>query len=103
MAIRTLIFVFYNSATKFKDWLHTQKDFVEATVREEMNDGTAQSTIDRHTRLAQRLDGVANFIEVRILKTDTEAKKDMMSTNKENYNKSEFTNTANVFGGSIEF
>jgi hypothetical protein len=104
MTIRTLIFVFFNSAVKLKDWLRVQKDFIEATTRTEMNDGNvSQNVIEKRTKLAQKLEGIANFIEVRILKTDTDAKKDMMSTNKENYNKSEFTNTANAFGGSIEF
>ena len=104
MAIRTLIAVFFNSAAKMKDWLHIQKEFVEANVRQEMEEGkVSNNVIEKHKKLADKLEAIANFIEIRIFKTDIAAKKDIMESNKDNYNKSDFTNPKFGFGGSIEF
>lgn len=104
MAIRTLILVFFNSAAKLKDWVRIQKEFVEADIRQEMEEGkVSNNVIEKHKRLADRLEGIANFIEIRIFKTDIAAKKDMMESNRDNYNKSDFTNPSFGFGGSIEF
>ena len=104
MAIRTLITVFFNSAAKMKDWLHVQKEFVEANIRQEIEEGkVSNNVIEKHKRLADKLEGIANFIEIRIFKTDVAAKKDIMESNKDNYNKSDFTNPKFGFGGAIEF
>ena len=104
MAIRTLITVFFNSAAKLKDWLHVQKEFVEANVRQEIEEGkVSNNVIEKHKRLADKLEGIANFIEIRIFKTDIAANKDMVESNRDNYNKSDFTNPSFGFGGSIEF
>lgn len=103
MAIRTLVFVFYNSSAKIKDWCKNQKEFIEADIRSEINDGKASdNVIEKHQKLARKLESVANFIELRILKTDAAAKKDMLESNRDNYNKSDFTNPVG-FGGAIEF
>lgn len=104
IAIRELIVVFFNSAMKMKDYLRTQKEFVDATISQELQDGTPDAVINKHQKLAERLEGIANFIEVRVLKTNTDAKKDLESTNKENYSKQDLnTQPSNGFGGSIEF
>lgn len=103
IAIRELIIVFFNSATKMKDYLKTQKEFVDATISQELQDGTPDSVIKKHQKLADRLEGIANFIEVRILKTNSDAKKDLESANKKNYSKQELTSQPAGFGGEIEF
>lgn len=103
IAIRELIIVFFNSATKMKDYLRTQKEFVDATISQELQDGTPDSVVKKHQKLADRLEGIANFIEVRILKTNGDAKKDLESANKENYSKQELTSQPAGFGGEIEF
>lgn len=104
IAIRELIIVFFNSATKMKDYLRTQKEFVDATISQELQDGTPEAVIKKHQKLADRLEGIANFIEVRILKTNSDAKKDLEAANKENYSKQELTSQpSGGFGGGIEF
>lgn len=104
IAIRELIVVFFNSATKMKDYLRTQKEFVDATISQELQDGTSETVIKKHQKLADRLEGIANFIEVRILKTNGDAKKDLETANKENYSKQELTSQpVGGFGGEIEF
>lgn len=104
IAIRELIVVFYNSATKMKDYVKTQKEFVDATISQEIQDGTPDAVIKKHQKLADKLDGIANFIEVRILKTNSDAKRDLDASNRENYSKQELTSQpTNGFGGGIEF
>lgn len=104
MTIRTLVMVFFNSAAKLKDWVRVQKEFVDADIRTEMEEGkVSNNVIEKHKKLADRLESIADFIEIRIFKTDIAAKKDMMESNRDNYNKSDFTNPNFGFGGAIEF
>jgi hypothetical protein len=99
--IRNLIYVFYSGSIKIKNYVETQKEFVDLAIQQEKEDGEADAVIKRHTKLADRLASIANFIEVKILNTDKKAKEEIMNSNKENYS------TANVnkpaFGGNIEF
>ena len=102
IAVRALVYFFYHNASKFNDYIRTQKDFVDAAVKTEVSEGESSEVIDRHSKIAGKLEGIANFIEVRILKTNTEAKKDLSETNATNYSKSEFQQSVG-FGGNIEF
>jgi hypothetical protein len=99
--IRNLIYVFYSGSIKIKNYVETQKEFVDLAIQQEKEDGEADAVIKRHTKLADRLASIANFIEVKILNTDKKAKEEIMNSDKENYS------TANVnkpaFGGNIEF
>ena len=94
-----LIYVFYCGAANLKDWLKIQKEFVDADIRSELMDGkTSATTIEKHRKLSDRLENIANFIEIHILKEDSDAKKEMAESNKDNFNKSDFTNPVG-FGG----
>lgn len=102
VGIRALVYFFYHNASRLKDYLRTEKEFVEAVVKTEIVEGESSVVIEKHSKLAEKLESVANFIEVRILKTNADAKDDMSSSNASNYSPSEFRQTAG-FGGNIEF
>ena len=102
VSIRALIYFFYHNASRMKDYVRTQKEFVDAAVRTETTEGESPTVIEKHSKLADKLESIANFIEVRILKTNSDARKDLSETNATNYLQSEFKQAAG-FGGNIEF
>ena len=101
LAIRGLVYAFAYGAVKIKDYCNTQKEFVEFAVKQEKEDGEPDKVIKKHTKLAERLERIANFIEVKILHTNLKASKEIEKSNKENYPVSDFKSVS--LGGNIEF
>lgn len=102
IALRTLVNVFFCSSSKLRDFLRTQQEFINFAVQQEKEDGTLDTVISKHTKLADRLGNIASFIEVHILKTNVDAKKALEVSDKENFSKEELNNVS-TFGGEISF
>lgn len=102
ISVRTLVNFFFCSSSKLRDFLRTQQDFINFVVQQEKEDGTLDTVISKHTKLADRLGNIASFIEVHILKTNTDAKKAIEASDKDNFSKDELTSTSS-FGGDISF
>ena len=98
--IRECVYLYFNSANSVKEWSRSQKEFVDIVVEQEKEDGTSNKVVQKHSKLSQKLENLANFIEVRIFKANKDAKKDLEQSNKENFTSSSFGSSA--FGGSIE-
>ena len=104
VAIRALVYFFYHNTNRIKNYIDTQKEFVDAYTRTEMDSGAKADVVEKHSQLSDKLQGMANYIEVRILKSDSDAKKDMAKTNATVYTKSEITQASpSSLGGDIEF
>ena len=98
-AIRGLIYATFCARIKMSDNLKMQKEFVEAAIRQEKEDGEPDVIVKKHTKLADRLQSLANFFEVKLLHANSEAVKELEKSNKTNYKSSDFKNP---FGGDIE-
>lgn len=98
-AIRGLIYAIFCARIKMSDNLKMQKEFVDAAIRQEKEDGEPDVVVKKHTKLADRLQSLANFFEVKLLRTNSEAEKELEKSNKTNYRSSDFKNP---FGGDIE-
>lgn len=106
VAIRVLVYVFWRGTVKINDWAKNQKEFLDCTIRQEQEDGTSAKTLEKHKKLATRLESLSNWIEVRILKTNADATKDLQESDRQNFSASDFKaiQTGVQNGGStIEF
>ena len=99
--IRNLIYLFYCGSVSVRDYTKTEKELVDVVIRNEKEEGVSDKVISTHTKISDMLHSVANFIEVRILNNDKQAKKELEKSNKDNFQASDFKNPA--FGGDIEF
>lgn len=80
--IRGLIYVYYNSSMKINDALRVPKEF----LKESINAGDDNSTpIIKQKKMLSRLEGLSDFIETKILKTNKDAKKELQKSNIEKY------------------
>lgn len=98
-AIRGLIYAFFCARIKMSDNLKIQKEFVDAAIRQEKEDGEPDVIVKKHTKLADRIQSLANFFEVKLLHSNSEAEKELEKSNQTNYKTSDFKNP---FGGNIE-
>lgn len=105
IAIRGLVFVFYSGSSKLRDYVKNQKEFVDITVKQEQDEGTNTKGLEFHSKLSQKLEGLATFIEVHLLKSNADATKELSVSNKENYSTQEIRTTMNAMSDSsvIEF
>ena len=102
LAIRQLVYFFFKGADRLQQWLKTQKEFVETVANQEKQDGAAVITVKKHEKLASRLERMADWIEIHILKMNSDAKKELSESNRTNYSKNDFKSVG--FGGNtIEF
>lgn len=104
LAIRALIYYFYAGSVMIKDYVETQKEFVNATVNAEKEDGTSEKVVKKHSILAEKLQSIANFIEVKILRTNVKAQEELQKSNTENFHKPQVdAETTGFGGGNITF
>ena len=101
IVVRALIYYFYQAARGVKDEIRSNKEFVDFTVAQEREDGAPDKVISKHTKLSERLESVANFIEVKLLKQNAAAEKELQESNQSNFQASDFKNPS--FGGDITF
>lgn len=99
--LRALIYYIYQAARGIKDELRSNKEFVDFAIAQEREDGAPDRVVSKHSKLAERLESVANFIEVKILKQNATAEKELMESNRDNFQASDFKNPS--FGGDITF
>lgn len=103
-AIRILVYLAYSSAMSINDFIKNQKEFIDCEIRQEKEDGTSKKTIERHKKMSSRLESLSHWIEVRILKTDVDAQKNLKVSNTTNYSASDFKKLPPVDDASgIEF
>lgn len=103
IAIRGLVFVFYSGSSKLRDFIKNQKEFVDITVKQERDEGINNKGLEFHSKLSQKLEGLATFIEVHVLKSNADATKEMSISNKDNYSTQEIKTTMNAMGDSAVF
>lgn len=101
-AIRGIVYFFYRSSMKIKDHIKMQSEFVKDEVEREKEEGVPDAVIQKHSKLSEKLHSIANFIEVRILKTNAEAKQDIAKSDQENFSTSELKAGMNMFGNDVE-
>ena len=87
LSLRLLISLYYSSAAKIDRYVTTQKDFLALAIVND-TDNTDKSLTRQHKMLS-KLESISNFIEVHILKSDSDAKKALTQSNKENFKKEE--------------
>lgn len=103
-AIRILVYLAYSSAMSINDYVKTQKEFIDCEIKQEKEDGTSKKTIERHQKMANRLEGISNWIEVRILKTDNDTQKSLKVSNAEKYSSADFKKIPPIdSNSSLEF
>lgn len=101
VGVRMVVYHFYNGACKIKDWSKNQKDFVDFIASQDEQNGVATDKVEKERKLSSKLQSLADFIEVRLLKTNADAKKDLNESDKGNYTSADFKNIG--FGGNVEF
>lgn len=105
--VRGLIYFFYSGSAKVKDYVDTQKEFVNATITAEKNEGVDEKVINKRSKLLEKLDHITRFIEGKIFRTNQKAKEEIAKSNVENFNKESFGETPSPGGfgnaGSISF
>ena len=99
--IRIVVYHFYNSACKIKDWSKNQQEFINCMADQDERNGVSTDKVEKERKLSSKLQSLADFIEVRLLKTNSDAKADLNTSDKTNYSTSEFKNIG--FGGNVEF
>lgn len=105
VGVRWVVYHFYNAACKIKDWSRNQQEFVDFMADADANNGVETDKVEKERKLASKLQSLADFIEIRLLKTNNDAKKDLNESDKTNYNTAEFGNAVKTigFGGTVEF
>lgn len=108
LGVRKLIYYFYSGSAKVKDYVDTQKEFVNATIVSEKNEGVDEKVVTKREKLLEKLDHVTRFIEGKIFRTNQKAKEEIAKSNVENFHKPNFgeaPSQGNGFGsaGSISF
>lgn len=101
ISIRKIVYWFYCGATRVKDYLRTEKEFVDFAISQEKEDGTSSDVITKHQKLSEKLESIADKIEIKILKTNTDTKKEMTKSDQNNFNASDFRSFAD--NDTIEF
>lgn len=91
LAIRGIVYVYYHSSMKLNDYVKAQKEIVEITTSHDIQNGSAEVNEEKRGIIASKLQSISDFIEIRILKTDRDATKDLEESNRENFVKSDFT------------
>ena len=99
--IRNLIYVFYCGAVSLRDYINVEKEIVDVAIKNESQNGTSAEVVKKHSRISDKLHSIANFIEVKILNSDKQARKELEKSNRENFSSSDFSNQA--FGADMEF
>lgn len=99
--VRNLIYIFYCGSISVRDYTKSEKELVDIVISKEKEEGTNNKVIDKHTKISEALHNIANFIEVKILNNDKQAKKELDNSNKNNFQISTFKNPE--FGGIVEF
>lgn len=99
--IRGLIYVFYCGAVSIRDYVKTEKALVDITIQNEKTDGTSTEVVKKHSKIADKLQSIANFIEVKILNNDKQAKAELKKSDQENFNSTSISSQA--FGAGMTF
>lgn len=86
-SIRGLIYIYYHAAFKLNNFITINADFLRWNV--EMDRNNTDSSLEKQKKMLNALDSVQNFIETKILKTESDAKKELEKSNKENFSKEE--------------
>lgn len=107
LGIRKLIYFFYSGSAKIKDYVDVQKEFVNATMTAEINEGADDKLVGKRNKLLEKLDHVTRFIEGKIFRTNQKAKEEIIKSNVENFKKPDFGEVPSTGGfgnaGSISF
>lgn len=101
-SIRKLIYFFYSGSVSVKSYVETQKEFVDTAIRNEKEEGESENVIKKHSKLADKLQSIANFIEVKILRTNQKAMDEIQKSNVENFHTPN-PDQASFGGGAISF
>lgn len=99
--IRNAIYLFYSGSVSVRDYANTEKELVDFYIEKEKENGESSKVIEKHSKFSQKLQNIANFIEVKILNNDKQAKENLEVSNKENFGKSEVPGSP--FSGDIVF
>lgn len=100
VGVRWVVYHFYNRSCKIKEWAKNQQEFVDFVADQDEMNGLAQDKLDKERKLSSKLKSLADFIEVRILKTDADTVKDLNESDKINFSATDFKN-ANVGGATV--
>lgn len=107
LLIRKLIYYFYSGSIKVKDYIETQKEFVNATITTERLEGVDEKVIEKRSKLLDKLDSITRFIEGKIFRTNQKAKEEITKSNTENFHTPSFGENSAPTGfgnaGSISF
>ena len=107
IGIRGLVYYFYAGSIKVKDYVDTQKEFVNATLNNEKMEGVDAKVINKRTKLLEKFDSITSFIEGKIFRTNKKATEELAKSNAENFHKPNFGQSSEPLGfgnaGSISF
>lgn len=108
LGIRKLIYFFYSGSIKVKDYVDTQKEFVNATMNNERLEGVNDKVVSKRAKLLDKLESITSFIEGKIFRTNQKAQEELAKSNVENFHKPTFgdeTSSPSGFGnaGNISF
>jgi hypothetical protein len=95
LALRLLIYFFYSSAAKIDNYVSVQREFLVIALAKDTS-GDAKS-IKKQENMLHKLEGISNFIQNKIFKSDNDTAKALSDSNKDNFSKSDF---ASVSGNS---
>lgn len=99
LAVRMLIYFFYSTAAKIDNYVRIQREFLEVAIAKDPGDNT--KALKKQQDMLNTFENISNFIENRILKNDNDTKRALSESNKENFNKADFTSVG-IGGSDIE-
>lgn len=87
VAIKLLVYLYYYVPFKINEGIKIQSQFLKSSI--EMNSDTSVNSLEKQKKMLSNLQHISNFIETRILKINTTAKKALDEDTKKNYSKSD--------------
>lgn len=84
-SIRKLIFYFFKGRAKVSDWMKNEKEFVKACYDSDITSGNNSATTEKKKNLANKLDRLADTIEIKASRANVEAEKALNTSNRENF------------------
>ena len=101
--VRNLVYLFWNKTIGANDYLRAEKEILDIEIENEKAEGAPSKRIKSHRKVSDKLQRLADFIEVKILHSDKAAKQDLAKSNKENYTKSSLGSTSPAFTSEMQF
>lgn len=96
LIVRGMIYVYYNSSMRISQYAKINAEFLKNSIKIS-NDNTA-SSLEKQNKMLNMLESVSDFIETKIIKTNHDAKKDLVESNKTDFNSKELSDTSNQLG-----